>query len=96
MPSYRVAVEITASRAGVPADAVLPAIAAGVAAVANVEASDVRVARGRADVVVRFTAPDDGTAASIAGEGARAAREVAVIGGVRVTRRDGSRWLPLT
>lgn len=95
MPSYRVALEIRDLRPGVDPAAVLPGVADAVGEVANVEAKDLRVAGGRAESVVRFTAADDAEAAAVAQHAGVRAQALATTGPARITRRDGGRWTPL-
>lgn len=95
VPSYRVRLVIGLVRPGVdPAD-VLPAAVAAARELTAVEAGQVAVVRGEAQVVVRFEAADDGVAGSVGRAVVAAVDGVAEAHGHRVTRRYGSRWYPL-
>lgn len=95
MPSYRVRLVIGLVRSGVdPAD-VLPTAVAAARERTTVEASQVQVVRGEAQVVVRFEAADDVDAGSVGRAVVAAVDGVAEVHGHRVTRRFGNRWHPL-
>lgn len=93
MPSYRVTIGIGALVAGVTPDAVLPAAAAGAAALTTVEASDLAVVGGLPRLVVRFTAEDRPDAQQVAMSVLEATRAVAQPLTCTITRRVGGRWI---
>lgn len=93
MPSFRITLTIGRLRPGVAPDALLPAAAAVAAEIAVLEASSVNVVSGEARLTVRFTADDDEIAEQVGGAVAEAAEALAEVGGERLTRRAGSRWL---
>ncbi len=80
---------------GVAAETILPRAAAIVREVATVEADDLEVVGGAARVIVRFTGDDDGAAERIAEHALAGMGVVATVSGLRVTRRTGSRWVPI-
>lgn len=77
-----------------PAD-VLPTAVAAARELTTVEAGEVTVVRGEAQVVVRFEAPDDVVAGSVGRAAVARVDGIAEVAGSRVTRRYGSRWYPL-
>lgn len=95
MTSYRIRLAPGAVRAGVdPAD-VLPAAMAAARGLLEVEAGDVAVVAGRAWIVVRVNAPDDGAAAGALWEALRAVEALADVHAIALLRRERGRWIPL-
>ncbi|WP_168627155.1 MULTISPECIES: hypothetical protein [unclassified Cryobacterium] len=82
-------------RVGATADSVLPTATAAVAEMANVEAADVGVRRGRAQLTVRFTGDDDETAMQLGAHVASVVDTVARVIDWSVTRRVRGDWLPV-
>jgi hypothetical protein len=85
---------IGALAAGTAPSSVVPAAARAVAELTTVESSDVAVVGGSARVTVRFTAEDE-TVRSIAAHAVDRTRTLAQVVSWRITRRDGSRWMPV-
>jgi hypothetical protein len=85
---------IGALAAGITPPQVLPESVRATGTLTTVEASDVAVVSGSARITVRFTAEPE-TVASIAAHTVSATREVAQVISWRVTRREGSRWMPV-
>lgn len=107
MPSFRASLGIVDARPGVPPEAVLEAARAAVAAIRVVEDALVDVepllrGDGIPRVVVRFLEPvghdaeEDGRAWQAAAAMAEGVLRVAESVGLRVYRRSGGRWLPVT
>lgn len=107
MPSFRASLGILNARPGVPPEAVLETARAAVAAVRVIEDAFVEVeplirGDGVPRVVVRFLEPvgsdadEDARAWQAAAAMAAGVRAVAEAVGLRVYRRAGGRWLPLT
>jgi hypothetical protein len=95
VPSFRVTATVGELRGGAAADSVLPTATAAVAEFANVEAADVGVRRGRAQLTVRFTGDDDETAVQVAAHVASVVDTVARVTDWSVTRRVRGDWVPL-
>ena len=95
MPSFRVTVTVGDLRAGATADSVLPTATGAVADVANVEAAEVGVRRGRAQLTIRFTGDDDETAAQLGAHVASVVDTVARVSEWSVTRRARGDWVPV-
>lgn len=95
MPSYRVTLAIGTVEVGIAADGVLPAVEDAVRKLAVVEAADLQVARGGAQIVVRFTADDQERAVQIAQHVASATARLASVESWRVMKREGARWVSL-
>lgn len=95
MPSYRVSATVGLLRPGTVPERVLPEAVAAAEALTQVEAHDLSVVSGRAGVTVRFQADDDQRARTIGWAVLARLDELAEIGGGRVTRRLGGRWVPL-
>jgi hypothetical protein len=93
--SYRVVLVVGLLEPGIDPAAVLPAAAAAVQAVTQVEARDLAVVAGEARVVVRYLASDDPTARRIGDRVRARVRELAQVGRATVDRRDGPRWVPV-
>ncbi|MEA4945510.1 MAG: hypothetical protein VB080_13870 [Propionicimonas sp.] len=107
MPSFRASLGIVDARPGVPPEAVLDTARAALAAVRQVEDAFVDVepllrGDGIPRVVVRFLEPtgndaeEDARAWQAAMVMAAGVEAVAETVGLRVYRRAGGRWLPLT
>lgn len=94
MPSFRVTMTIGALARGVAPATVLPSAARAVGELTTVEASDLAVVSGTPRVTVRFTAEDE-TARRIAAHAVESTRGIADVVTWRITRRDGSRWMPI-
>jgi hypothetical protein len=94
MPSFRVTMTIGSLAVGTAPQSVLPAAARADGEVTTVEASDVAVVGGSARVTVRFTAEDE-TVNRIALHAVESTRAIAQVVTWRVTRRNGSRWMPV-
>lgn len=95
MPSYCVTLAVGLLHPGVdPAD-VLPSAADAARALTKVEAQDVGVVAGQARVTVRYLAIGDPGARRIAEAVLARTAELAQVSEARVSRRSGSRWLPL-
>lgn len=94
MPSFRVTMSIGALAAGTAPQSVVPAAARAVGELATVEASDLAVVSGTPSVTVRFSAEDE-TATGIARHAVDSTRAIAQVVTWRITRRDGSRWMPV-
>ncbi|GAB3618431.1 hypothetical protein GCM10027416_29880 [Okibacterium endophyticum] len=92
MPSFRVTMPIGALRAGVAAESVVPAAAAAASQIAVVEASDLGIVAGRAQVIVRFTAEDAETALQVGGHVAAVTNRLAEAPSWKVTERVRGRW----
>jgi hypothetical protein len=95
VPSFRVTVTVGELRTGVTADSVLPTATAAVAEVANVEAAEVGVRRGRAQLTIRFTGDDDETAVQLGAHVASVVDTVARVSEWSVTRRVRGDWVPV-
>jgi hypothetical protein len=93
--SYRATLSIGRLAPGTAPTAVLPAAAAGAAALTTVEAQDLAVVRAEARITVRFTADDDHFGARVADAVAAATVPLAEVTRVALTRRDGGRWVRL-
>jgi hypothetical protein len=96
VPSFRVTVTVGELRAGATADSVLPTATAAVAEFANVEAADVGVRRGRAQLTIRFTGDDDDTAVQLGAHVASVVDTVVRVSEWSVTRRVRGNWVPVT
>jgi len=81
---------------GVAPARIVPITAAAVRQLTTVEAADIAVIRGAAHVTVRFTGDDDEHARQVAAHTVVELGQYAVVGAVRVTRRDGGSWLPVS
>lgn len=95
MPSYRVTLAVGALVAGTAPGAVLPETARLVAELTVVEAQDVRLLRGVPCAVVRFEAPSDDVAVTVAEHAVDGVTAFAEVSSAVVTRRDGARWTPI-
>ncbi|GAB3820753.1 hypothetical protein GCM10028820_27470 [Tessaracoccus terricola] len=101
MPSFRVTAEIWDVRPGHAPDEVLEAGRAAVRALAHLDDSFVDVARGVPYVALRFTVPASSTedertsALAVAKSVWQAIDGVATLGGGRLLRRVGGRWVPV-
>ena len=71
----------------------MPSFRVTLAIGALAEAADLQVARGGAQIVVRFTADDREFAAQIAQHVATVAAQLASVESWRVTKREGARWV---
>lgn len=92
MPSYRVRLSVGRLHPGVHPERLLPEVAAAAAETTTVEAKDVGVVAGHAQLTVRFTAADDREAQAVAARAHLRAEELAQVGGPAVTKRVGGRW----
>ena len=95
MPSYRVTLTVGALRAGVDPGSLLPAASAAARTRTTVEASDLAVVRGAAQITVRFAATADLEAVAVARGVVAAAAELATMGAPTLAMRDGGRWRPV-
>lgn len=95
MPSYRLRLTVGLLHPGVAPDGLLPEVAGAVAQTATVEAKDVGVVAGRAQITVRFTGADDRDAQLVAARAHLRAEELAQVGGPALTKRVGGRWEPV-
>ena len=95
MPSYRVRMVVGELRAGVDPATVLPAAADAARVLVAVEAATVEVLRGAPWLTVRFSSPDDGTAAGVRRAVVARTDELVEVEVSRVYRRYGARWYPL-
>lgn len=84
---------IGALKPGTVPQSVLPAAARAVRELTTVEASDLAVVSNSARVTVRYTAEDD-SARRIAEYAVEHTSVIAQVVTWRMTRREGSRWLP--
>lgn len=94
MPSFRVTMTIGSLAAGTAPQSVVPAAARAVGELTTVEASDLAVVGGSPRVTVRFAAEDE-TVQRIARHAVESTGALAQVVSWRVTRRDGSRWMPV-
>lgn len=92
MPSFRVIVPVGHLKAGVPAQAVLPAASAAAAERTVVEASSVDVVAREARITVRFIADTVDEAIAIAEHTVTAVERLAETGNWQLTQRVGGRW----
>ncbi|GAA3336880.1 hypothetical protein GCM10017714_01470 [Curtobacterium pusillum] len=95
VPSYRVTLAVGALAPGTAPAAVLPEAARLVAELTVVEAQDVRLLRGVPCAVVRFEAPEDDVALTVAEHAVDGLGSTAEVRSAIVTRRDGPRWTPV-
>ncbi|MEO6826037.1 MAG: hypothetical protein ABI170_01835 [Microbacteriaceae bacterium] len=95
MPSFRVTMSVGALLPGTDPAGLLPVAADAARELTTVEAADIRLVRGAAQLVVRFTAADDADAARIARHTRTVTGGAAQLSTCSVTRRAGGRWNPL-
>ncbi len=95
MPSYRVTLVVGLLRPATDPAQVLPTAASAARERAKVEANDLAVVGGEARATVRYLADTDETAVDVAAAVAERVRGLAEVGAVRVTRRSGTRWVPV-
>lgn len=102
MPSYRCAIEILELRPGHAPEEVMDAAVMGVGSVHLVEANQLDLVRGVPVIRVRFLVDatnrerEDAAARDAAVVLADAVGRVARHGALRITRREGGRWLPIS
>ena len=92
MPSFRVTVDVGRLRAGVPAEAVLPAASDAAAERTVVEASRVDVVARQARITVRFMADTVDEAITVAEHTVAGVERLAETGPWQLTQRVGGRW----
>lgn len=95
MPSYRAILTVGQLRATVPASEVLPEVAAILAKRTTVEANDLRVSRGKPQLVLRFTGSDPAFARAVVEECLADMNDVIEITAVELLARFGGRWVNL-
>ncbi|MCU1431058.1 MAG: hypothetical protein JWP95_163 [Actinotalea sp.] len=95
MPSYRITLTVGLLRRGVEPESVLPAAVEAARVRVTVEAHDLAVVAGRAQVTVRCVADGNDEAVDVARRVRAVLAGLADVSGLTVARRYGSRWLPV-